>query len=96
MSKLIRELRTKIRSGEATPKEGEEFESIMTKAAAEILSYRPEDVVFIQEIPFDPPQEAQLFQSISCESCGELVADGKTNLVDGKPVCVPCAKKLMK
>ena len=96
MSKLIGELRTKTRSGEATPEEREELEKVMAKAAAEILSYRPEDVVSIQEIPFDPPQEAQLFQSIACESCGELVADVKTNLVDGKRVCVSCAEKLMK
>ena len=96
MSKRIGELRTKTSSGEATPEEKEEFTNIVTKAAYEILSYRPEDVVSVQEIPFDPPQEAQIFQSIACESCGELVADAKTNLVDGMRVCVSCKEKLMK
>lgn len=96
MSKQIGELRTKTRCGKATPEEQKELENLMAKAAYEILSYRPEDVVCIQEIPFDPPQEAQLFQSIACESCGELVADAKTNLIDGKRVCIPCANNLMK
>ncbi|MDR2854905.1 MAG: FmdE family protein [Methanomicrobiales archaeon] len=96
MSEVIGELRTKIRLGEATPEEEKELQKIMAAAAYEILSYRPEDVVSIQEIPFDPPQEAQIFQSIACESCGELVADAKTNLINGKRVCVPCREKLMK
>jgi len=96
MSKLIGELRTKINSGKATPEEREELKNVMAKAAYEILSYRPEDIVSIQEIPFDPPQEAQIFQSIACDSCGELVADAKTKVIDGKRICISCREMLAK
>ena len=96
LSNAIGELRNKTRSGKATPEEEKQLDILTEKAVALILSVPPEDAAFIEEIPFEPPQEAQLFQSITCESCGERVADAKAQLVDGKQVCPPCAEKLMK
>jgi formylmethanofuran dehydrogenase subunit E len=96
ISKEMHELRPKISSGTATPKEEERFHSLMNQAIANILNTRPEDVVTIQEIPYEPPKKAEIFQSIFCDSCGESVADAKTSLVDGKRVCIPCADNLMK
>ncbi|MCL2460335.1 MAG: FmdE family protein [Euryarchaeota archaeon] len=93
ISKEMRELRPKISSETATPKEEERFYSLMNQAVATILSARPEDIVTIQEIAYDPPKKAQIFQSITCESCGESVADAKTRVIDGKRLCIPCADK---
>jgi formylmethanofuran dehydrogenase subunit E len=96
ISKEMNELRPKISSGMATAKEEERFHSLMNQTVANILNARPEDVVTIQEIQYEPPQKATIFQSIICDSCGEPVADAKTSLVDGKRVCIPCADNLMK
>jgi formylmethanofuran dehydrogenase subunit E len=95
ISKEINELRPKISSKTTTPKEEERFHSLTNQAIANILSACPEDLVTIQEIAYEPPEMAKIFQSIICDSCGESVADAKTNVINGKRVCIPCANKLI-
>ena len=96
ISKEMNELRPKMSSRIATPEEEERFHSLMNQAVANILSACPEDIITIQEISYNPPKRARIFQSIICDSCGESVADAKTSVIDGKRVCIPCADKLKK
>ena len=93
MAAVMETLRQKITAETATPQEEEQFHRIMEQMSVRIASARTEDVVLIQEIPYDPPQKARIFQSIICESCGEQVADAKTRIIDGKRVCIPCAER---
>jgi len=96
ISKEMNELRPKISAGTATPDEEKRFHILKNQAVANILSVSPEEVIILQEIPYDPPKRAQIFQSIICDSCGELVADAKTSLIDGKRICIPCENRLVK
>lgn len=36
------------------------------------------------------PPEAELYRSITCEKCGEKVAEPKARIKDGEIVCIPC------
>ncbi|KZL92681.1 FmdE family protein [Clostridium magnum] len=42
---------------------------------------------------FTVPENARLFNSIACESCGESTAECKIRIMDGKNVCGDCFKE---
>lgn len=86
------ELRKKVFGGTATEKETEQFHTLMHKATVDLLHAPAEKVLKIEKITMDAPKKARIFASITCECCGEPVADAKTRVVDGKRVCIPCAE----
>ena len=61
-----------------------------------LLHSRPEDVFKIEQIDFDPPDKAEIHQSLPCDNCGEPTMS--TRLVDlgNKRLCIPCHQKLSK
>jgi len=89
----MKDLRPKVFGGTATPEETEKFYALMHEVGHAIRSAPLEKVVRVEEIKMTPPNKARIFQSIPCECCGEMVADGKTKVVDGKKVCMPCSLK---
>ncbi|WP_026894046.1 FmdE family protein [Clostridiisalibacter paucivorans] len=44
----------------------------------------------IKKPEFNVPQRAKIFKSIVCESCGELAAESRIRIQDGKKVCLDC------
>jgi len=85
-------LRAKVFSGKATPKEIEEFHKLMHKATVNVLHAPADTIMTIEQIEMDAPKKARIFASVTCECCGESVADAKTRQVNGKRVCIPCAE----
>jgi len=85
-------LRAKVFSGKASKKEEEPFHELMHKATADVLHAPAEKILKIEKITMDAPKKARIFASVTCESCGESVADAKTRKVDGRYVCIPCAE----
>lgn len=57
---------------------------------AYILSAPEDELMKIQEIPFDPPSRAIVAQSLECASCGEKTAEYAIRLKDGQPYCPDC------
>ena len=39
------------------------------------------------------PKEANLYNSIQCGECGELVSEHRMKEKDGEKVCIPCFNK---
>ena len=64
------------------------------KRLEKLLNSRPEDVFKIEHIDFDPPDKAEIHQSLVCDNCGDPTMI--TRLVDfeDKKICIPCYKKL--
>jgi len=85
-------LRARVFSGKASKKEEEQFHELMHKATVDILHAPAEKILIIERITMDAPKKARIFASVTCESCGESVADAKTRNVDGRCVCIPCAE----
>ena len=53
-----------------------------------------EEIMKIERISMKPPEKARIFTSVTCECCGESVADAKTRIVGGKRVCIPCSENM--
>jgi len=91
-------LRTKVFSGKATAEEEEQFHEMMHNATMDVLNAPSGKVLTITNFVMNTPRKARIFASVTCEKCGESVADAKTRKVKGKVLCIPCAKtmRLMK
>ncbi|OPY37779.1 MAG: FmdE, Molybdenum formylmethanofuran dehydrogenase operon [Methanoregula sp. PtaU1.Bin051] len=85
-------LRAKVFSGKATAEETEEFHKLMHKATVKVLHAPADSIMKIEKVTMDAPKKARIFASVTCECCGESVADAKTRQVNGKRVCIPCAE----
>jgi len=85
-------LRAKVFSGKASDVEEDRFHELMHKATVDLLHAPAEQILKIEKITMDAPKKARIFASVTCESCGESVADAKTRNVDGKCICIPCAE----
>jgi len=86
------ELRTKVFGGSATGEESERFHLLMHKATVDLLHAPAKNIMKIEQVTMDAPKMARIFASVTCECCGESVADAKTRVVGGKRVCIPCAE----
>jgi formylmethanofuran dehydrogenase subunit E len=85
-------LRTKVFSGKATETEEARFHEQMHKTTMDILHAPSDRILRIEKIKMEAPKKARIFASVTCETCGESVADAKTRNVEGKCVCIPCAE----
>ena len=86
------ELRRKVFSGSGTKEEEEALHGLMHKATVDLLHAPADTIMKIERIEMEAPKKARIFTSVTCESCGESVADAKTRVVDGRRVCIPCAE----
>jgi len=55
-----------------------------------ILEAPEEEILSFSEPSFEPPQRARMFNSITCEQCGENASEHKIRLNDGKKICLDC------
>lgn len=90
MPEEMHALRPKVFSGQATEEEKARYQELAHQGVHAILAAPEEKILKITYVDMKPPQKAIMYQSIPCECCGEMVADGKTRELDGKRVCMPC------
>lgn len=86
------ELRKRVFSGKGTKVEEEKLHELMHRATVDILHAPAEKIMKIEQITMEAPKKARIFASVTCECCGESVADAKTRKVEGKVFCIPCAE----
>jgi formylmethanofuran dehydrogenase subunit E len=84
-------LRPKVMGGTATKKEMTEFQKRQEAVIEKILAMPVEDLFLIKETKPAIPEKARIFRSVQCASCGEMVAEHRARVSDGKFVCIPCA-----
>jgi formylmethanofuran dehydrogenase subunit E len=86
------ELFTKVRSGEATEDEKENFERLWIQRAVMIL--KTGDALFtITQSDEEIPEKARIFESFSCSGCGEKTGFHRAVKVDGEMLCIPCSRE---
>jgi formylmethanofuran dehydrogenase subunit E len=88
---LAATLRPKVMSGTATPVEQKEFHTRQLAIIEKILTMPIEELFVIKEVDPKIPERARIFRSVQCASCGEMVAEHRARVQDGKFVCIPCA-----
>jgi len=84
-------LRAKVMSGKATPAEEKEFEERQAAIIQKILTIPFSELFIEKEARSDIPERARIFGSVQCASCGEIVAEHRARVKNGKIVCIPCA-----
>lgn len=87
-------LRARVFSGEASEREKEEFHALKHKATLSILHAPDEEILTITEVAMEPPETARLYASVTCDGCGEPVAEARVKVVGGKRYCIPCQRKM--
>jgi len=85
-------LRKKVMTGAATAEEKARFEAQKTERMRQMLAATDAELFSIKAPTFALPERARIFDSIACESCGEVTMEPRLRLVDGKKVCLACAE----
>ena len=85
------ELRSKVMGGMATKDESQDFRNRQAAVIEKMLAMPIEDLFLIREIIPEMPEKARIFRSVQCAGCGEMVAEHRARVKDGKVVCIPCA-----
>lgn len=55
-----------------------------------VLNADIEDIFEFKKPKFNLPERARMFNSITCEVCGETAAEHKIRINEGKKVCLDC------
>jgi formylmethanofuran dehydrogenase subunit E len=79
-------LRIAVKSSNRQKVEGETREDRIKR----MLILPLDDMFDVGEISIDLPQQAQVLQTVICDSCGEGAMETKIRLYKGKNLCIPC------
>lgn len=63
------------------------------KKTKAILEAPESALLKITKVKIPLPQEARIYQSLSCGMCGEKTAEPKARVKNGKIVCIPCFER---
>ena len=83
-------LRKKAFSESAGKEEKVEFEKRKNEFSQKILDMPDNELFKIEHVKIDIPEEARMFPSVKCAKCGEMVAEHRARVENGKIVCIPC------
>ncbi|MDD5025334.1 MAG: FmdE family protein [Methanoregula sp.] len=84
-------IRSRMMAGTATSEEQTEFHARQAAIIQKILAMPIEELFIVQDVKPDVPERARIFLSVQCARCGEMVAEHRARVSDGKFVCIPCA-----
>ena len=84
-------LRKKVMTGKATPAEEKEFEERQAAIIEKILAIPFEELFIEKEARSEIPERARISGSVQGAGCGEMVAEHRARVKNGKMVCIPCA-----
>jgi formylmethanofuran dehydrogenase subunit E len=83
----------KIQKDEASAKEIGRFRQLQQERVQKILDAAPESLFKIEQISPDIPPKARIIKSVNCDSCGEPTKMDLLRKMNGKRMCIPCAKQ---
>lgn len=59
-----------------------------------LLKSNPEDIFRIEKVEFDPPERAQIHDSVICDKCGDPTMSTRIKEVGTQKFCIPCFKEM--
>ena len=87
------DLRAKAMSGKATPEEVQQFEKHRDAVCHAILTVPYHDIFSARRVDMQAPPPANIYKSIPCDCCGEMVSEHRAVIIKGKTLCIPCSEK---
>ena len=85
-------LRKKVMEGTASTEEKAQFEVQKNQRMREMMEAADGELFESKQPAFLVPERARIFDSFSCEACGEVTMEPRMRLVAGKKVCLACAE----
>ena len=79
--------------GQVPDEEWAEYRKRTDRRVEAILDLPAETLFSIQDLNVEIPERARIFRSVPCEKCGELTAESRVRVEDGKFVCRACSKE---
>jgi formylmethanofuran dehydrogenase subunit E len=83
----------KVQNDEASPKELAQFRKLQQARVQKVLETDAESIFKIEEISPDIPPKARIMESGTCDFCGEPTKIDLLNKINGKRLCIPCARR---
>jgi formylmethanofuran dehydrogenase subunit E len=87
----LMQLRQKVFSGTASPGEQKDFHARGDRIVETILGMPHADLFDTQEVAPKVPEKARIFRSVPCSACGEMVAEHRARVKNGRVVCLACS-----
>ena len=85
-----RALGAKVRNGQATPEEAEEYRNAHIQRSHRVLTMPLDELFDVREVDAPPPPKAVIHESVTCARCGEPTMKTRIKDVDGQSVCLEC------
>jgi formylmethanofuran dehydrogenase subunit E len=86
-------LSEKLQKDEASENEIERFRQLQQKRTQKILDAGAESLFKVEEISPDILPKARIMESVNCDFCGEPTKMDLLRKMNGKRMCIPCAKQ---
>ena len=86
-------LSEKVQKDEASAREIERYRQLQQKRVEDILRADTESLFKIEQISPDIPPKARIMESVTCDLCGEPTKMDLLRTINGKRMCIPCAKR---
>jgi formylmethanofuran dehydrogenase subunit E len=85
-------LRKRVMQGEATGAERADFQEHVNRVVDAILKAPDDDLFIIRKVDQTIPEPARIFRSVPCAKCGEMTAESRIRVEDGKFLCYACSE----
>jgi len=85
-------LRRRVMQGEATGAERADFQEHVNRVVDAILEAPDDDLFIIRKVDQTIPEPARIFRSVPCAKCGEMTAESRIRVEDGKFLCYACSE----
>lgn len=86
------ELFRKVMTGQAADAEQQAYYALQAERSQAILAMDEGSLFKIEEVTPEVPEKARIFNSVTCQFCGEQVMEPRARLRDGKIACIPCTE----
>lgn len=85
-------LAKKVQKDEASREERARFGELQRRRVQRILGADARSLFTVEEISLDIPPKARMTKSGPCDLCGEPTKVDRLREINGKNVCIPCAR----
>ncbi|MCK9276530.1 MAG: FmdE family protein [Methanoculleus sp.] len=85
-------LRARVMQGRVPDEEWAEYRRRTDRLVEAILDLPAETLFTIREVDVEIPERARIFRSVPCAKCGELTAESRVRVEEGKLVCRACSR----
>ncbi|WP_414468663.1 FmdE family protein [Methanobacterium sp. ACI-7] len=89
----LNKLRQKVKSGNANEDEKVELNTRLNSVSEAIINLPDEKIFNVEHVKVEIPKKANIYRTVECAKCGELVSEHRIREINGTLACIPCSNK---